>query len=187
MTTGAFDPKASYAAIKAREGMIAFVGFSLPLDIQKNPRDGFMKVSAGELAYRGDTLTLTLMVDTEGDPGLKIAIEKRFHRITFDSLKEKIGSDLNNLSKISLDHIGEIEDWYIEEIRLDFKTAGRQKKTLIEQDIVPALEDLLPARFLPVEWWPSEQGKENGPVPNWPSSGFGAFISFFKGWFSPVS
>lgn len=187
MTTKAFDPKASYAAVKAREGMIAFVGFSLPFDDREEPREGFMKISAGKRAYRGDMLTLTLMMDTEGDTTLKTEIQKRFGKITFDSVKARIGSDLENLSKISLDHLGEIEEWYIEEIRIGFKTADKQQKTLIEQDVIPALEDLLPSRFSPVEWWPSDEDKQNGPIPKWSSSGFGPFISFFKGWFSPAS
>ena len=187
MTTEAFDPKASYAAIKAKEGMVAFAGFSLPLENYPLPREGFLKLSVDQQAYRGDVLTLTILVDTEDDRDLKNLVRERFEKITTDSIKSRLGPDLDELSRISLDHLGDIQNWYIEEIRLLFKSAGKPIKTVMERDVIPALEVLLRSTFQPVEWWPLVDAKANGPSADRASSRFDAFFSFFKDRFPPKS
>ena len=73
----AFDATTAMKAVKSREGMIAYAGFTLSAE-DNAPVEGLMKVSERPRAYRGEELVLTFVVDAEAGPSLKDQLQQQF-------------------------------------------------------------------------------------------------------------
>ena len=65
--TREFDPIKSYLTLKAHEKMIAYVSLRFPMDGKNRGREGVIKISSFHRPYGGGQLTLTFIIDTEGD------------------------------------------------------------------------------------------------------------------------
>lgn len=83
--------------------------------------------------------------------------------------------------KVDLDLLGDVRDWYIEEINAYFRSIGGQEKVLVESRLIPALEKILPCRFDTVEWWP--EGRETKAPEGKAIKEQVSLKSFFKKWF----
>ena len=145
--TEPFDPKKSYLSIKAHEGIIAFVGFQIRFTEKDPLKEGVLKIASDYKAYGGGSLTLTFIVDTRDDKNLKQQLGQIFKGITEKSLRENIGSNMNRISKVSLDTLAEVENWYVEEISVHFRILKGEEKPVVEQSLLPALEKVLPVSF----------------------------------------
>ena len=182
--TEPFDPKKSYLSIKAHEGIIAFVGFQIRFTEKAPLKEGVLKIASEYKAYGGGSLTLTFIVDTKDDSQLKQQLDQMFKGLTEKSLRENIGSNMNRLSKVSLDMLADVEDWYIQEISVHFRILKGEEKPVVEQSVLPALEKVLPVTFQPVEWWPIHRTTETpaSELPEVVSSSFlkGFFKRLFK-------
>ena len=181
--TEPFDPKKSYLSIKTHEGIIAFAGFLFHLEENGPEKEGILKISSFHKAYGGGYLTLTFIVDTGDNPALRDQLDPWFNRLTESALREHIGQQLERINKVSLDALAHVENWYIEEINLYFRSVEGEEKTLIEQCLIPAIQNILPCTFHPVEWWPAAQaGKAETDLPDSSSSDFlkGLFRRWFK-------
>jgi hypothetical protein len=162
--TKPFNPKESYLAIKSHEGMIAFTGFLIRLEENGPGKEGILKISSYHKAYGGGYLTLTFIVDTGNNAAVKEQLDFWFDRLQEGSLKDYVGSGLEQVNKISIDTLGHIGNWYIEEINLHFRSLKGQEKSLVEQYLIPGLENILACTFYPVEWWPMDQAKKDESV-----------------------
>ena len=154
--TQEFDARKSYLAVKASERMVAYVGFVIPLAEDGKPKEGVVKVSSFHRPYGGGYLTLTFIVDKEGQ---NEALLDRHHRLcdnlTEDALTPLLEKGFERIVKVDLDLLEESKGWYIEEINVYFSTFQGREKELIEGQLFPAIEKLLCCKFGTVEWWPA--------------------------------
>ncbi len=179
--TQEFDPKKSYLCLKTHEKMIAFAGFDIQSEDQGQPKEGVVKISAFQRPYGGGHLTLTFIVNTDDDADLKAHLNRLFNSLTGDSLKPYLGQKMDKIVKVSLDALEKIEQWYIEEVSIHFRSYEQRLNVLIEEMLFPALESILQFSFDPVEWWP-----EDKPAASPDTVSFGEQMSlraFFRKWF----
>ena len=160
-----FDATTAIKAVNSREGMIAYAGFTLDGE-DKAPVEGLMKVSERPRAYRGEELILTFVVDAEGGPSLNDQMQQRFSSITESMLGGVFGNALERFTPVCLEQVDNIERWFVFEFQIAFRSKVNQKKTIVEKDIIPLLEQHLPCRFQPVEWWPQTERPPATPPPN---------------------
>jgi hypothetical protein len=103
--TREFDPKKSYLTLKAHEKMIAYASFCFQYEDQDKGKEGVLKISAFHRAYGGEQLTLTFIVDTEGNQALRRRLDKLFENITAKSVRPHLGKSFEKLVKVSLDDL----------------------------------------------------------------------------------
>ena len=175
----AFDATAAIKAVKSREGMIAFAGLTLPVE-DSAPAEGLMKVSEKNRVYRGEELVLTFIIDAEAGPSFSDQMQQRFLSITESTLSAVFGNALERYTPVCLGCIDSIENWFVFEFQIVFRSKIDQKKTMVEQDLIPLLEVHLPCRFQPVEWWPQTSRPPATPPP----LQLGKFPLLIKKWFS---
>ena len=153
--TQEFDARKSYLAVKASEKMVAFVGFVIALEKDDKTKEGVVKISSYHRPYGGGNLTLTFIVDRGQDEKLIDAHPQRLcDNLTEENLRPLLEKGFERMVKVDLDSLERSEGWYIEEINVYFRTIEGREKVLIEQQLFPAIEKLLPCKFDPVEWWP---------------------------------
>ena len=184
--TEAFDPKKSYLSIKTHEGIIAFTGFLFHLEETGSEKEGILKIASFHKAYGGWSLTLTFIVDTGDDSAFKDQLDPWFNQLTEGALREHIGQQLERINKVSLDALAHVEDWYIVEINLHFRSLKGEEKVLVEQELIPALQNILPCTFRPVEWWPAaRERQENAAEEGLPDLLTADFLKgLFRRWFT---
>jgi hypothetical protein len=155
--TQEFDPKKSYLSVKAHEKMIAYVSFRIENGKDTRDQEGVIKISSFQRPYGGGYVTLTFIIDTRDDEGLKDNLNRRFNNLTEDSLKPFLGEDFERIVKVSLDSLEKIPAWYIEEVSVHFKKIDDRENVLIEDRLIPALASSLSFSFDPVQWWPADK------------------------------
>lgn len=179
--TQEFDPRKSYLAVKAHEQMIAYVGFKIGNGQQDPDQEGVIKISSFERPFGGGYYTLTFIVDTNNDKGLKEDLKARFDSLSETALKPYLGKDLQKLVKVSLDSLEKIPEWYVEEISVHLNKINERDNVLIEDKLIPALASSLSFSFDPVQWWPADK-----PVKEPEEASFLEQLSLkglFKRWF----
>jgi hypothetical protein len=152
--TEEFDARTSYLAVKASEKMVAFVGFITPLEENGKTKEGVVKISSFHRPYGGGYLTLTFIVDRGQDETLIDRHQRLCENLTEDALRPLLGKGFERMVKVDLDKLEGSKGWYIEEINFYFRKIEGREKVLIEQQLFPAIEKILPCKFDPVEWWP---------------------------------
>ena len=152
--TQEFDAKKSYLAVKASEKMVAFVGFVIPLDEDGKSKEGVVKISSFHRPYGGGYLTLTFMVDRGQDEAHIHRYQGLCDNLTEDTLRPLLEKGFERIVKVDLDLLERSKGWYIDEINVYFRTVEGREKILIEEQLLPAIEKLLPCKFNSVEWWP---------------------------------
>lgn len=173
-----FDAMAALKAVKSSEGMIAFAGFSLPVE-DGPPVEGLLKISEKKRVYRGEELVFTFVIDAEADPAFGEQLQQRFSSITKSRLDALFGKALERFTPFCLGCVDSIERSFVFELQIVFRFKLDQKKTVVEQDLIPLLEQQLPCRFQPVEWWPQKARSSSTPPPG----PMGKFPSLIKKWF----
>jgi hypothetical protein len=83
--------------------------------------------------------------------------------------------------KVNLDSLESSKAWYIEEINVYFQAVEGREKVLIEGQLFPAIEKLLPCKFDPVEWWP--EGREIKTPAKEEIEGHISLRRLFRKWF----
>jgi hypothetical protein len=180
--TREFDPKKSYLTLKAHEKMIAYVGFRFPIDGKDRGREGVIKISSFNRPYGGGQLTLTFIIDTEGDEALRHRLDDLFKRISDASVRSKLGNSFEKVVKVSLDALADIHSWYVEEVSIHFRSFEERANVLIEEKLVPALEKVLGIDFEKIEWWPENLAQR--PLSRKEIDEHPSVKQLFKRWFS---
>jgi hypothetical protein len=179
--TQEFDAQKSYLAVKASEKMIAFVGFVIPLEEDGKTTEGVVKISSFHRPYGGGYLTLTFIVDKEQDEALMDKYLRSYAEITEDTLRPLLGKGFERMVKVNLDSLESSKAWYIEEMNVYFHAIEDREKELIEGQLIPAIEKLLPCKFDPVEWWP--EGRETQTPAKEEIEGHISLQGLFRKWF----
>ena len=176
-----FDPRKSYLSVKAHEKMVAYVSFGIRPGDKEPTQEGVIKISSFSRPYGGGYLTLTFIIDTKDQEQLKARLNQLFSDLTEDSLKPYLGKDLEKVSKVSLDSLEEVRDWYIEEVTVYFRSFDERENVTIEEKLIPAFEAIFPFSFEQVQWWPADK-----PVTHPKEASFMEQISLktlFRKWF----
>jgi len=134
-----FDAIAALKAVKSREGMIAFAGFALPVE-EAPPVEGLLKISEKNRVYRGQELVLTFVIDAETGPSFSDQLQQRFLSITEATLSDVFGNSLERFTPLCIGCVDSIENWFVFELQIVFRSKIVQKKTIVEQDLIPLLE-----------------------------------------------
>ena len=180
--TQEFDARKSYLAVKASERMVAYVGFVIPHAEDGKPKEGVVKVSSFHRPYGGGYLTLTFIVDKEGQDEALIDRHQRLcDNLTEDALRPLLGKGFERMVKVDLDMLEKSKGWYIEEINVYFRTVEGREKVLIEGQLFPAIEKLLPCKFDTVEWWPA--GRKTQTPDEEEIEGHISLRGLFRKWF----
>ena len=179
--TQEFDAHKSYLAVKASEKMIAFVGFVIPLEEDGKTTEGVVKISSFHRPYGGGYLTLTFIVDKGQDEALIDRYQRLYTDLTEDTLRPLLEKGFERMVKVNLDSLESSKAWYIEEINVYFQAVEGREKVLIEGQLFPAIEKLLPCKFDPVEWWP--EGREIQTPAKEEIEGHISLRGLFRKWF----
>ena len=179
--TQEFDAQKSYLTVKASEKMIAFVGFVIPLEEDGKTTEGVVKISSFHRPYGGGYLTLTFIVDKGEDEALIDKYQGLYVDLTEDTLRPLLEKGFERMVKVNLDSLESSKAWYIEEINVYFQAVEGREKVLIEGQLLPAIEKLLPCKFDPVEWWP--EGREIQTPAKEEIEGHISLRRFFRKWF----
>lgn len=125
-----FDPRKAYHAVKSREGMLAFTGFALTTQSGETA-EGILKISAQKTPYRGDTLILTFIIDAEPNRLDKALLMAHFDQLSETAMAGKMGGDFERHNLACLDCIGDVQRWFVKELKLYYRKPVGQKKTLL--------------------------------------------------------
>jgi len=181
MMTREFDPRKSYLSLKAHEKMIAYVSFRFQRDNEDAGKEGVIKISGIYHPYGGGQLTLTFIVDTEGDEALKTELNEVFNKLSGATVRPKLGKGFEKIVKVSLDSLAHLQDWYVEEVNVHFRSITERENVLIEEKLIPALESVLHFSFDTVEWWPENLAPRS--LSGEDIDGYPSLKALFKKWF----
>ncbi len=179
--TQEFDARKSYLTVKANERMVAFVGFVINPEKEKRTKEGVVKISSYNRPYGGGYLTLTFIVDRGQDEKLLEDYQRLCANLTEETLRPLLDKGFERMVKVDLDSLENSKGWYIEEITVYFRKIKGREKVLVEQQLFPAFEKLLPCKFDPVEWWPED--RTTHPPENEFITGHLSLRGLFRKWF----
>lgn len=150
--TEAYDVTESLFAGKADEKMIAFCGFSVPTDAGETPCDGVLKVASLTRGDHSGYLTLTLIMDTEGDAAQRARLKALFARLEQGRFESDLGGGFEMALAMPLDPFVASKQFYVEELNLYFRDLEGRERTLLDDWIIPALGREFGLRFERLEW-----------------------------------
>jgi hypothetical protein len=179
-TTPPFDLKKSYLSLKAHENMIGYVSFGIRLDGGQS-REGVIKIAAQRHPYGGGQYTLTVIVDTEGQPAVKAQLDALVQPLGTDLLRPHLGQGFERLVTMPLDTFAQHSGWLITELTFHFRRTDERDSVMLEEKLLPALACVLPIAIDSVDWWPV--GRPQTAPPATASQGPGSLKSFFTRWF----
>ena len=145
-----YDLTQSLFSAKAREGMIAFAGFRTSAAAEGY--EGVLKIAAFHRPEGGGYLTLTFLIDLEGDDARRAGLQARFRRVDQDALAARLSPDFQMVLEVMLNSFSESSQFYIEELNLYFHRLAGHERRLLEEQVIPALSQLLDFTFDPIDW-----------------------------------
>jgi hypothetical protein len=145
-------------ALKSDENVIAFTSFSI--DQMNQPRrEGVLKKSSFFRPYWSGYLTMTFIMDTDDDMQVQESLSRHFADINEHTLRPHFKGQFDTVFRCPMDAMSKSAAWYFEEINVYFKSIKGRERGVIEQQLIPALEKLLPIHFGPLEWWDQQAPK----------------------------
>jgi hypothetical protein len=145
-------------SLKTDEKVIAFAGFFIDHD-DHTVNEGVLKISAFSRPDWSGYLTLTFIMDTEGDSRSQDDLDRLFSSIDENTLRPHLMDEFDTIFRCPIDTLSKSQAWYFEEINIYFKMLKGRERGIIEQHLIPALEKLMPFHFDPMEWWDQQSGK----------------------------
>lgn len=159
-----YDITQSLFSAKASEGMIAFAGFRASDAENAAGSEGVLKIAAFTRPDGGGYLTLTFVIDLEGNANQRSELQARFRRVDQDALAARLGSDFEMLIEVPLNTFAETTQFYIEELNLYFHRLAGRERWLLEEQALPMLGQLLNFTFEPLDWV-AEMPRRTSPAP----------------------
>ena len=144
--------------LKTDENVIAFTSFSIN-QINQPSREGVLKISSFFRPDWSGYLTLTFIMDTDADTRFQDNLSRLFADINEHSLRPLFKGQFDTVFRCPMDAMSKSAAWYFEEINIYFKSIKGRERSVIEQQLIPALEKLLPFHFGPLEWWDQQMPK----------------------------
>ncbi len=147
-----YDITRSLFSAKASENMLAFVGFNAADPAAIEGIEGVLKIAAFIRPDGGGYLTLTFILDLEGDARRHAEWPARFRHVDQDALATRLGPDFEMLIEVPLNPFAESTQFYIEELNLYFQRLAGHEQRLLEDRVIPVLSQLLDFTFEPIDW-----------------------------------
>jgi hypothetical protein len=119
-------------------------------------------------------------LDKGQDEDLTDRYQQLCDNLTDDTLRPLLEKGFERMVKVDLDLLERSEGWYIDELNVYFRTVEGREKVLIEEQLLPAIEKLLPCKFNSVEWWP--EGRKTH-TPEEEIEGHSSLRGLFRKWF----
>ncbi|MFZ4791308.1 MAG: hypothetical protein ACOYMW_10540 [Candidatus Competibacteraceae bacterium] len=154
-----YDVTQSLFSAKASEGMIAFAGFRVCDAENAAGSEGVLKIAAFTRPDGGGYLTLTFVIDLEGNANQRSELQARFRRVDQDTLAARLGADFEMLLEVPLNIFAETTQFYIEELNLYFHRLAGRERWLLEDQAIPMLGQLLDFVFDPLDWLAETQNR----------------------------
>lgn len=148
--TKPFDPKAAIKAAKGHERILAYTGFDIHMKATEGEpyaREGFVKIASSLKAPGDGFLRLTFLVDTKSQVQ-KRELQALFKNLAAKQLNPSLRDNLEEITNVSLDELGDIREWFIEEVNVHLRNLRDYEKTIVEKDLFPAFEKFF-ALYLP--------------------------------------
>lgn len=139
-------------ALKSDEKVIAFTGFTIRQEPQP-AGEGVLKISSFTRTDWSGYLTLTFIIDTDSAPSIRDSLSGVFAGINETTVRRFFTGPFETVLRCPMDSLSKSGKWYFEEINIYFKALKGKERAITEQQLLPALEKMLPFRFEPVEWW----------------------------------
>ena len=139
-------------SLKTDEKVIAFTGFSIIHDNQPG-KEGVLKISSYSRPDWSGYLTLTFIMEIEGDLQIQENLARHFSIINENTLRPHFKEEFEAVFRCPVDALSKSPAWYFEEIDIFFKALKGRERRIIEQHLIPSMEKILPFRFDPMEWW----------------------------------
>lgn len=153
------DLKKQLKKIKAGEHMTAFAGLEIDMGQAFPPKEGVLKVADHVRPDGSGYMTLTFQMDLDMDKAAKNALSQVFRRFAVFASKadpvvaaSRFGPGFEYLMLID-DGFDEGDLWFMAEVSAYYKALQGRTRELLESRIIPALAELLPARFENLQWW----------------------------------
>ncbi len=159
MSDRVIDLKKQLKAIKAGEHMMAFAGLAVELGENLAPKEGVLKAADHVRPDGSGYITLTFQMDLDMDETSKNALSQVFRRFAVFASKAdpvvaaaRFGPGFEYLMLID-DGFDEGDMWFMAEVSAYYKSLKGRSRELLEARIIPALAELLPAKFESPQWW----------------------------------
>lgn len=160
----AIDLKREYLAAKIKESPVGFAGFGLTVLGTAQPAqvlDGNLILSSWKRKDGSGYLSLTFVIDAEGDPSLHSAVSLLFEGIRKKGCFAGPGMQFDVMMEAPID-LELSRAWFMDTFTFYSDSVTRLSEQVVERALLPAFEAFLPIRFGPMEWLPKDQGV---PVP----------------------
>jgi hypothetical protein len=138
---------------KAREKFLAFSGLRLSLEAEAEPKSGMVKIAGHARDDDSGYLCLTFLLDAP-DEELSRKIRRTFARLSEHALRPLLGDGFIYLIEIGPD---QERSWFVDEVYFYFRKVRGRRRDLLENRIMPALEQVLPLEFTQLEWWGAQE------------------------------
>ena len=153
------DLTQEFITAKAKESVVAFAGFRFNFAASGQHRDGLLALSSRRRKDGTGYITLTFMIDAEGDPTAHQLIASAFRDLKKNRIESCLGCEFQNMIETDID-FQRNRNWFMDSFTFYFDRLKDIKKYHVEEKLVPAFENFLPLKIDPVEWLP-----ENASVP----------------------
>jgi hypothetical protein len=152
-------------SLKTNEKVIGFTGFSIELENQP-AKEGVLKISSYSRPDWSGYLTLTFIMETEGDVQIQDDLSRHFSSINENTIRPHLKEEFETIFRCPMDSPAKSTVWYFEEIDIYFKALKGRERRIMEQHLIPVLEKMLPFHFNPVEWWDQQLHKPEALKPS---------------------
>lgn len=150
----AIDLKQEFIAAKSREIIIAFAGFSFNFAATGQSREGLLAVSSRERNDGSGYITLTFMIDAEGDPAAHRSIVQSFDALKKKGFRNSLGNEFQTMIEAEVD-FERSQNWFMDSFTFYFDRVQEIRKYHVEGKLIPTFERFLPIRMDSVEWLPA--------------------------------
>ncbi|NCC25708.1 MAG: hypothetical protein EOM25_11030 [Deltaproteobacteria bacterium] len=176
MTENVLDLEAELRQLKLDEHCIGFAGFKARLEGHASPREGLIKISSDTRVDSHGYLTLSFLMDIEGDRALGRDFAKIVGSLKDALLTRHLGPTFFN---VVISELGDerSEDWILMDVDLFFRNLTGREKGLVENQIIPALGKLLGLKIEPPQWFDEDDNAPSTSMFTKFSRSLGAFFS----------
>ncbi|MFE8035218.1 hypothetical protein [Thiohalocapsa marina] len=178
-----YDVTKSLVSGKALEGMIAYAGLTALVGEGAADRaDGVLKIAAFSRPSGDGYLTLTFVLDVEGDKDRRAALQSLFRRLEQSDLAEPLGTDFDMLLRVPLSPFADSKQFLIEELNLYFRRLASNERMHLEQRVLPLLSAQFGFVLEPLDWLEEARQVSSGAEIAAPSASDSSLRQWLRHW-----
>ena len=147
------DVRQEFITAKSKENIVAFAGFRFSFAATEKWLDGLLAISSRERDDGSGYITLTFMIDAEGDSEAHQSIADTFRNLKKRGFSSSFGSEFQTMIETGVD-FERSQNWFMDSFTFYFDRLKDIKKYHVQGELVPTFERFLPVQIDPVEWLP---------------------------------